>query len=146
MIKILKEEFDSDRENKIIDAMIRGMDIHYGKHDEKGETSMYKSKLVDLMNNMGIDTTSIDRDEFDRLWEEADRRRYKKIYGHSYYEDDDDSSIEISGITFYDSSDAKDWLDDAISEYGNTRFFPDHERMILNKLINKFGDTRFWNK
>ena len=42
------------------------------------------------------------------------------------------------------SEDAVDWLEDKLSEYGNTRFFPSEDTDILDKLISKFGNPYFW--
>lgn len=57
---------------------------------------------------------------------------------------DEDDSITISGIIFKDKSDAKEWLDSKVSEYGNTYWFPAEDKYILNKLCDKFGNTYFW--
>lgn len=83
------------------------------------------------------------------------RRYFKETYGW------DDISTELFdnawdlassdvedgvkiGSTYYTLEDAVDWLEDKLSEYGNTRFFPSEDTDILDKLISKFGNPYFW--
>lgn len=54
--------------------------------------------------------------------------------------------LSFDGIQFYDKSDANDWLNQKISEYGNTYYFSSEDRNKLNKLIEKFGNTYFWRR
>lgn len=57
---------------------------------------------------------------------------------------DEDSTITIEGRSFKDKSDAKDWLNEQLAEYGNTYFFPDQVKATLNRLTEHFGNTYFW--
>jgi len=36
------------------------------------------------------------------------------------------------------------WLQDKIDEYGDVSYFPYNDRLKLNKLIDRFGNTYFW--
>jgi len=63
----------------------------------------------------------------------------------------DDHGVEeevliIDGEEFHDKSDALRWLNKQHKEYGNTHFFPQGTQIALNKLIEKFGNTYFWNR
>lgn len=62
-------------------------------------------------------------------------------------EDDEDGEEEFENtIGARSPKDAKRWLDDMISEYGNTYSFPREARRELNKLVNDFGNTYFWDR
>lgn len=78
---------------------------------------------------------NIDTQKFDTAWDKA-------------VGDDDDyeEPLEIDGIEMHDSSDAKMWLRQKIDEYGNTYHFPSEDRRKLDKLIQRFGNTYFWNR
>jgi len=41
---------------------------------------------------------------------------------------------------------AKEWLNQKLNQYGNTCWFPSADVKLLDKLIEKFGNTHSWNK
>jgi len=41
---------------------------------------------------------------------------------------------------------ADKWLNEQLSIYGNTCFFPSDVKRQLDELIDRFGNTYFWNK
>jgi hypothetical protein len=96
--------------------------------------SLYShNDYVKYFNNLGIDIS--DQEQFDIAWDYAcgDAEEVEDV-------------LTINGIEFYDTSDAQDWLNEQIKEYGNTYYFPSRERSILNQLIEKFGNTYFWTR
>jgi hypothetical protein len=54
--------------------------------------------------------------------------------------------LSADGIVFEDRSDANRWLNGKLREYGNTAHFPQEDSAFLNKLIEKFGNTYFWDR
>ena len=54
--------------------------------------------------------------------------------------------VVIDGEEIRDRSDANRWLQSKVAEYGNTYFFNDTDKMTLNQLIDKFGNTYFWSR
>ena len=63
----------------------------------------------------------------------------------------EDGRIEYTITVEYEEEietkeDAYYWLQSKLSEYGNTYHFPQEERIKLDRLIDRFGNTYFWER
>lgn len=61
-------------------------------------------------------------------------------------DEEEEDGVEVDGKLITSKEQAWYWLRDKLKEYGNTDDFPDEEDYVLRKLIEKFGNTYFWNK
>lgn len=95
---------------------------------------MSKKQYYDWLNHNGWDTTNYDSRIFDADWEVA----------ANMDPEEDEEEAPIDGISTVEE--ARRWLQDMTAEYGNTYFFPDAEKSKLNRLIERFGNTYFWNR
>ena len=91
-----------------------------------------QKEYIEYFNNKGIDIS--DEEQWDRAWDEA------------CGPEPEEEVLKLGGREFYDRHDASEWLIEKTQEYGNTYFFPDNDRYVLNQLIEKFGNTYFWNR
>lgn len=91
---------------------------------------------IQFAENRGIDMSGIPDSEINRIWDMASEG----------VDDDVESPILLDGITIYDRADAYRWLQSKVNEYGSTSHFPTTERIKLNTLIERFGNTYFWRR
>ena len=86
--------------------------------------------------NNGFDTTDYTNEQFNDDWDE-----WLSFYDYDDEEEDIDTYDEIET-----REDAYYWLQNKLREYGNTRYFNNEDRYKLDKLIDRFGNTYFWNR
>lgn len=89
----------------------------------------------------GWDTSNYSREQYDDDWDDYVKYYDEDEYDEDEYDEDDDSIDWIET-----RADARRWLNEKQKEYGSTYFFPDEERYKLDKLIEKFGNTYFWDR
>ena len=95
---------------------------------------------------------NISKDDYRKAWEIATPQIWElmKKVDHDKYEigedDEDKQPLEINGMIFETKEDANNWLNEKLREYGNTYHFPEEDNYILNKLIERFCSTYFWDK
>lgn len=94
-------------------------------------------KAMQYWEDMGYDTTGYTPEEFNRVWDLAQ----DELDASGYVDEEDDYEEEIET-----KEDAYYWLQSKLAEYGNTYHFPQKERIKLDSLIDKFGNTYFWRK
>lgn len=119
------------KESNNFDEMVKLMRQYWKELDEKNESSTNGEKTRAWFKEKGYD---IPYDELNDIWDAA----------ADPSDEDEDAPLSIDGRVFKTKEDAKQWLNEKTSEYGNTYFFPDKEKSILNQLITKFGNTYFW--
>lgn len=66
-------------------------------------------------------------------------RAFKKCFKVRDYE-----YVDLGDRQIYDRSEAYEWLQEKIDEYGDTYFWDDDLKSDLNRLTKKFGNTYFW--
>lgn len=100
--------------------------------EETGKHGHSTYEYFQWLEDNGWDTTNYDSNTFNDDWEVACE------------DEPEDEPEDVNGIETRE--DAYKWLQDKTKEYGNTYFFPDAEKYMLNRLIDKFGNTYFWNR
>lgn len=101
----------------------------------KGDYGSIKG-FIEFAENNGIDMTNISNSEVNRIWDLAGEDE----------EDEDEAPIIIDDMEICDRYDANKWLQSKLKEYGNTYHFSGADKLALNKLIDRFGNTYFWDK
>lgn len=130
MIRIIKENVDYSILQQFRRAWDRFIRYEFGNNQIKVPVIISIQEIED-----GVDV-ELENGESVQLSED----------GHyEYYNIDRDEEYENT-IGATSTRDANKWLKDKLREYGNTAYFPTEERRELNKLINDFGNTYFWNK
>lgn len=94
------------------------------------------------LEDHGWDTSNYSNEQFNSDWDDAAKMSDREKYEGDDYEDEDDDSIDWIETR----ADARRWLNEKQKEYGSTYFFPDEESYKLDQLIEKFGNTYFWDR
>lgn len=89
----------------------------------------------------GWDTSNYSQEQYDDDWSDYAKYYDEDEYDEDEYDEDDDSIDWIET-----RADARRWLNDKQREYGSTYFFPAEEQANLDKLVEKFGNTYFWDR
>ena len=112
-------------DDELLDIMVHYFDSVDGEY---GSTQGF----LEYAASLGIDVSDMSSSEVNELWDLA---------SESFSESND---ITIDGQTICTKSDAYTWLQSKIEEYGNTYHFPEKDKISLDRLIDKFGNTYFW--
>ena len=80
----------------------------------------------------GFDTTNYSNEQFNDDWDDW-------LSFYDYDENETEYEIETK-------EDAYNWLQDKLREYGNTYHFNNEDKYKLDRLIDRFGNTYFWNR
>ena len=108
----------------------------WDKLNAQGKHGHSTQEYYDWLESIGYDTSNYDSTTFNDIdWETA--LDILEIENEENPEYDDGINTK---------EDAYKWLQDKLNEYGNTYFFPNTDKHMLNKLIDRFGSTYFWNR
>lgn len=107
---------------------------------DKYPSGISTEAAMKYLEDHGWDTSNYPTEQFDSDWDD-----YAKYYDEDEY--DDDEYDEDDSIDWIETrADARRWLNEKQKKYGSTYFFPDEERYKLDRLIEKFGNTYFWDR
>lgn len=84
----------------------------------------------------GFDTSNYSNEQFNSDWDDW----------LSFYDYDENNDVIDNYDEIETKEDAYTWLQDKLREYGNTYHFNDEDRYKLDRLIDRFGNTYFWNR
>lgn len=104
-------------------------------NDPKFVGGVSTERAMQYWEDKGYDTTGYTQEEFNRVWDLAQ----EELDAGGYVDDEDVDDEEIET-----REDAYRWLQSKLAEYGNTYHFPQEDRIKLDRLIDKFGNTYFW--
>lgn len=99
--------------------------------------SLSTEKAMRYWERKGFDTSNYTSEEFNRVWDLAQ----DELDNNGYIDEEDDYEEEIET-----KEDAYNWLQNKLREYGNTYHFNNEDRYKLDRLIDRFGNTYFWNR
>lgn len=108
-------------------------------NDPKFTGGVSTERAMQYWENKGWDTSRYTQEEFNRIWDLAADEWDSRS---GYVEEEEEDSVD--GIET--KEDAYRWLQSKVAEYGNTYHFPQEERIKLDRLISKFGNTYFWRR
>lgn len=108
-------------------------------NDPKFTGGVSTERAMQYWENKGWDTSRYTQEEFNRIWDLATDEWDSRS---GYVEEEEEDSVD--GIET--KEDAYRWLQSKVAEYGNTYHFPQEERIKLDRLIGKFGNTYFWRR
>ena len=108
-------------------------------NDPKFVGGVSTERAMQYWENKGWDTSRYTPEEFNRVWDLAADEWDSRS---GYVEEEEEDSVD--GIET--KEDAYRWLQSKVAEYGNTYHFPQEERIKLDRLIDKFGNTYFWRR
>lgn len=106
-------------------------------NDPKFSGGLSTENAMKYWESKGWDTSRYTPEEFNRVWDLAQ----DELDAGGYVDDEDEYEEEIET-----KEDAYYWLQSKLSEYGNTYHFPQEERIKLDRLIDRFGNTYFWGR
>ena len=106
-------------------------------NDPKVTGGISTDKAMKYWEAKGYDCSKYTPEEFNRVWDLAQ----DELDAHGYVDDEEEYEEEIET-----KEDAYYWLQSKLAEYGNTYHFPQEERIKLDRLIDKFGNTYFWRR
>lgn len=102
--------------------------------DDGLEHGYTQSQYFDWLECNGWDISNYSDDWYRVDWEVA-------AESDDDYDADYEEEYEIET-----KEDAARWLNTKLNEYGNTYWFPQADKIMLNNLIDRFGNTYFWNR
>lgn len=93
-------------------------------------------QAMEWFESNGFDTSNYSNEQFDDDWDDW----------LSFYDYDEEDDVVDTYDEIETKEDAYNWLEDKLREYGNTYHFNDEDKYKLDRLINRFGNTYFWNR
>lgn len=108
---------------------------------DKYPSGISTEAAMKYLEDHGWDTSNYPTEQFDSDWDDYAKYYDEDEYDEDEYDEDDDSIDWIET-----RADARRWLNEKQKEYGSTYFFPDEESYKLDRLIEKFGNTYFWDR
>lgn len=109
------------------------LDILNGLFD-KYPFGVSTEQAISYLEDNGFDTTNYSNEQFNDDWDD-----WLSFYDYDEVEDNVEDEIETK-------EDAYNWLQGKLAEYGNTYHFNNEDRYKLDRLIDRFGNTYFWNR
>lgn len=93
-------------------------------------------QAMEWFESNGFDTSNYTNEQFNSDWDDW----------LSFYDYDDEDDIVDTYDEIETKEDAYNWLQNKLREYGNTYHFNNEDRYKLDRLIDRFGNTYFWNR
>ena len=93
-------------------------------------------QAMQWLESNGFNTSNYSDEQFNSDWDDW-------LY---FYDYDEDNNIVDTYDEIETKEDAYYWLQSKLAEYGNTYHFPSEDRYKLDSLIDRFGNTYFWNR
>lgn len=93
-------------------------------------------QAMEWFESNGFDISNYTNEQFNSDWDDW----------LSFYDYDDEDDIADTYDEIETKEDAYNWLQNKLREYGNTYHFNNEDRYKLDRLIDRFGNTYFWNR
>lgn len=93
-------------------------------------------QAMEWFESNGFDTSNYTNEQFNNDWDDW----------LSFYDYDEEDDVIDTYDEIETKEDAYNWLQDKLREYGNTYHFNNEDKYKLDRLIDRFGNTYFWNR
>lgn len=131
----------------------------HSSYDGKSNVSLsdISEAILDIWNDTRLSNTLKSTTDYLQYfktnygWKNIDSKMFDDAWDLAASNNDQGDEVDgrvttCDGDIIDNLDDAVDWLDSKLSMYGNTYFFPECDKLTLDKLIDMFGSTYFWRR